>query len=398
VKKGAILSLCGMLVAVCAQGPAISSGPGGSQAVPIAVAASRYGAVQLRTTPGALCSLLVKVGSGTFGDAPPTLTAATAGADGSVMWSYAAPLVPPGHGQHTVVCTSGSGSSEVVSEFEIAARKLDARGFTVRVEAVDPTRGLPAVNTKLDPTLVPARDAAVARIAATLENEWKLATRGLGALTLVPSSADIVVYVLPGKGTSVHVTAADGTQRVVTYVVGDVGPVSAENGVAVVLHELGHIWCCGGPDAGSDGHWLEKVPDPLLQGVDRFGLMTHPVTCLVGRGFESCPNRFSERELRTMGFTEIPVPAPDPCVTQQSTLNARLATQRSTVDGQKAQLATIDGRIKAIVAQYPSRQLPPDVYATYVDLVAQYNRLAAQIDANVLAYNTTIDQLNALPC
>jgi hypothetical protein len=126
--------------------------------------------------------------------------------------------------------------------------------------------------------------------------------------------------------------------------------------------------------------------------------MTHPVTCLVGRGFESCPNRFSERELRTMGFTEIPAPAPDPCIAQKNGLNARLATQRSTVDGQKAQLAILDARIKAIVAQYPSRQLPPDVYTTYVDLVAQYNRLAAQIDANVLAYNATIDQLNALPC
>jgi hypothetical protein len=397
VKKSAIL-LSGLLIAACSQGPAISTGPGGSQAVPVTVAASRYGAVQVRTTPGASCSLLVKVNSGTFGDAPPTLTAGTAGVDGSVVWSYAAPLVPAGHGQHIVVCTSGNGSAEVKSEFEIAARKLEARGFTVRVEAVDPNRGLPAVNTRLDPTLVPARDATVARIAATLENEWKLATRGLGALTLVPSSADIAVYVLPGKGTSVHVTAADGTQRVVTYVVGELGPVSAENGVAVVLHELGHIWCCGGPDAGSDGHWLEKVPDPLLQGVDRFGLMTHPVTCLVGRGFESCPNRFSERELRTMGFTEIPAPAPDPCITQKSALNARLATQRSTVDGQKAQLAILDGRIKAILAQYPSRQLPPDVYATYVDLLAQYNRLVAQIDANVSAYNATIDQLNALPC
>jgi len=398
VKKSVILSLCGLLIAACAQGPAISGGPGGSRAVPITVAASRYGAVQVRTTPGASCSLVVKVSSGTFGDAPPNLTAATAGADGSVGWSYAAPLAPAGHGQHIVVCTDGSRSSEVMSEFEIAARKLEARGFTVRVEAVDPNRGLPAVNTRLDPMLVPARDATVARIAATLENEWKLATRGLGALTLVPSSADIAVYVLPGKGTSVHATAADGTQRVVTYVVGDLGAVSAENGVAVVLHELGHIWCCGGPDAGSDGHWLEKVPDPLLRGVDRFGLMTHPVTCLVGRGFESCPNRFSERELRAMGFTEIPAPAPDPCITQKSSLNARLATQRSTVDGQKEQLAVVDGRIKAIVAQYPSRQLPPDVYATYVDLVAQYNRLAAQIDANVAAYNATIDQLNALPC
>ena len=126
--------------------------------------------------------------------------------------------------------------------------------------------------------------------------------------------------------------------------------------------------------------------------------MTHPVTCLVGPGFESCPNRFSDRELRTMGFTEIPAPPPDPCIAQKNTLNGRLATERSTVDAGKTQLALIDGRIKAIEARYPSRVLPPDVYATHQDLVAQYNRLAAEVDANIAAYNATVDQVNALPC
>ena len=412
MKKRAILGLCALLLAACAVGPAARSsartdesrGPSVATAapsaavVPITVAASRYGSLQVQTVPGASCSLLVQLNSGTFGDAPPKLMATTAGPDGSVVWSYPAALVPSGHGRHTVVCTDGSRSSEVVSEFDIAARKLEAKGLTVRVEAVDPNRGLPGLNGRLEPSLVPARDAMVARITATLENEWKLATRGLGALTLAPSSADIAVYVLPGRGTSVHATASDGTQRVLAYVVGDLGPVSAENGVAVVLHELGHIWCCFGPEAGGDGHWLEKIPDPLLQGVDRFGLMTHPVTCLIGAGFESCPNRFSERELRTMGFTEIPAPPPDPCIAQKNTLNARLATERSTVDAGKAQLALVDGRIKAIAAQYPSRVLPPDVYAAYQDLLAQYNGLATEIGANVAAYNATVDQVNALPC
>ena len=372
--------------------------PSGTTAIPISVLASRYGTVQVRTVAGASCTLLVQVSSGTFGDAPPKPTAAIAGPDGAVAWAYAAPLVPSGHGRHTIACTDGSRSSEAVSDFDIAARKLEARGFTVRVEAVDPTRGLTGTNSRLEPSLVPARDATVARISATIENEWKLATRGLGALTLVPSAADIAVYVLPGKGTSVHATAGDGTQRVLTYVVGDLGPISGENGVAVVLHELGHIWCCFGPEAGSDGHWLEKIPDPLLQGVDRFGMMTHPVTCLVGRAFESCPNRFSDRELRTMGFIEIPAPPPDLCIAQKNALNLRLASQRAAVDAAKAQLAVIDGRIKAIAAQYPSRVLPPDVYATYQDLVTQYNRLATEIGANVAAYNATVDQVNALPC
>ena len=233
---------------------------------------------------------------------------------------------------------------------------------------------------------------------ATLQNEWKLATRGLGALTLVPSSADLVVYVLPGKGTSVHLLAADGSQRVLVYAVDEFGTVSAENSVAVALHELGHIWCCFGAGAGPDGHWLEKIPDPLLQGVDQYGLMTHPVTCLVGRGLESCPNRFSERELRTMGFTQIPAPPADPCVTQRNVLGARLLTQGATVDAAKAQAAVVKAKIDAIVAQYPSRQLPPDVYNTYIGLVDQYNALANDIDAKVAAYNATVDQLNALPC
>src|SRR5205823_1415711 len=84
-----------------------------------------------------------------------------------------------------------------------------------------------------------------------------------------PSSADLVVYVLPGKGTSVHLLAADGSQRVLVYAVDEFGTVSAENSVAVALHELGHIWCCFGAGAGPDGHWLEKIPDPLLQGGGR---------------------------------------------------------------------------------------------------------------------------------
>jgi hypothetical protein len=254
------------------------------------------------------------------------------------------------------------------------------------------------VGARLDPSLVAARDADVARITATLQNEWKLATRGLGVLTVVPSSADIVVYVVPAKGTSVHQLAADGSQRVLVYTLDEFGPVSAENSVAVVLHELGHIWCCFGAGAGPEGHWLEKVADPLLQGVDQYGLMTHPVTCLVGRGFESCPNRFSDRELRTMGFTQIPAPPADACVSQRSVVRARLATQGAAVDVAKAQAAVVKGKIDAIVAQYPNRQLPPDVYNTYLGLVDQYNSIANDVDAKVAVYNATVDQLNALPC
>jgi len=99
-----------------------------------------------------------------------------------------------------------------------------------------------------------------------------------------------------------------------------------------------------------------------------------------------------------MGFTQIPAPPADPCVTQRNVLGARLLTQGATVDAAKAQAAVVKAKIDAIVAQYPSRQLPPDVYNTYIGLVDQYNALANDIDAKVAAYNATVDQLNALPC
>jgi len=352
-------------------------------ASPIAVVASTYGSFQIKTQPLDSCELAIKVDPGSVGDGPPKTLSAKADLNGIVAWTYPTPLIPAGHGRHEVSCSGERGKTDSWAEFTVTPRSLDAKGFTTRVEAVDPIAGLSGVTQRLDPSLVPARDADIARMTATLQNEWKLATRGLGALTLVPSSADLVVYVLPGKGTSVHLLAADGSQRVLVYAVDEFGTVSAENSVAVALHELGHIWCCFGAGAGPDGHWLEKI---------------HPVTCLVGRGLESCPNRFSERELRTMGFTQIPAPPADPCVTQRNVLGARLLTQGATVDAAKAQAAVVKAKIDAIVAQYPSRQLPPDVYNTYIGLVDQYNALANDIDAKVAAYNATVDQLNALPC
>lgn len=373
----------------------VSSAP---SAVPISVITSTYGSLQIKTQPLDTCELAIKIDPGSLGDGPPRILRAKADLSGVVTWTYATPLVPAGHGRHEVACSGERGKSDTWSEFDVTLKKIDAKGFTTRIEAVDPFSGLSGVSSRLESSLVPARDADIARMTATLENEWKLATRRLGTLTLVPASADIVVYVVPGKGTSVHLLAGDGSQRVLVYTVDEFGTVSAENSVAVALHELGHIWCCFGPQAGPDGHWLEKIADPLLQGVDQYGLMTHPVTCLVGRGFESCPNRFSERELRSMGFTQIPAPPADPCLTQRNVLGARLATQGEAVDVAKAQAAVVKGKIDAILAQYPSRQLPPDVYNIYIDLVDQYNAIANDVDAKVAAYNATVSQLNALPC
>src|SRR5437763_5605505 len=374
------------------------SAPASAPPAPMCGLVPTYGTSQIKTQPRDTCALAIKVDPGSVVAGPPKTLTAKADLNGIVQWTYAPPLIPAGHGRHDVACSGERGKSDFSAEFAVALKSLDAKGFTTRIEAVDPIGGLSGVSTRLDPSLVPARDADIARMTATLQNEWKLATRGLGALTLVPSSADIVVYVLPGKGTSVDLLAADGSQRVLVYAVDEFGTVSAENSVAVALHELGHIWCCFGAGAGPDGHWLEKIPDPLLQGVDQYGLMTHPVTCLVGRGLESCPNRFSERELRTMGFTQIPAPPADPCVAPRNALTASLTAQRTTIDGQRAQLADLERQIAAIKAQYPTLVLPPDVYNTYIGLVDQYNALANDIDAKVAAYNATVDQLNALPC
>jgi len=349
------------------------------------------------------CEVAIKVDRGSFGDGPPKTLIGRADATGLVSWTYPAPLIPAGHGRHEVTCSGAGGSRNVWSEFDVSLKTLDPKGFTVRIEGVDPIGGLEGLTAKLEPSLVAARDRSVARLNDTLVKEWSAATRGLGAMKLVPSSADIVIYVVPGRSSSLHLTSPDGSQRILVYMVDDLGPVSTENSVAVALHELGHIWCCRGPDTGPDGHWLEAIADPLLQGVDRFGLMTHPVTCLVFPGFVTCPNRFSERELHTMGFVDVPAPLADACVTkanalvaQINELDASLTSSRATIEATTAQLSDIEGRIAAIERQYPGRVLPPDVYPTYTGLISQYNRLLAENNARVDAFNQTVEQRNAL--
>lgn len=395
-----------------AGGESEATGEASATVLGVTVATSSYGDLELRTAPGATCTVRIRVPRGEFGDGPPDSVSGVAAADGTASFTYPAPLVPAGRGEQTAVCEASGRRGETSSDFTIAERTLDARGFTVRIQAVDPIGGLGGVTTPLDASLVPARDADLAALRATLAAEWSLATRGLGTVTLMDANADITLYVLPGKGTSLNVRSSDGTQRVLLYVVDEFGTVAPENLVAVALHELGHIWCCRGPDAGPDGHWKEKVPDPLLQGVDRYGLMTHPVTCLVKGALYSCPNRFSERELRTFGFTEIPPPPPNPCATESAALTARLASldaslaqSKAAIDALDGQLADLRAQIKAIEAQYPSLVLPPGVYATYNDLVARYNALAEQEraavaahNANVAARNDVAARLNALPC
>jgi hypothetical protein len=414
VRGFGLVLLAGLLASACA--PAGSGGapvrsPGAlatatlaptASPVPLTLASSSYGALEIKTLPGDRCDVAIKVEPGAFGDGPPKTLAGQADATGTLSFTYAAPLVPAGNGRHEVTCSGAEGPRSTWSQFDIGLKSLDPKSFTARIQAVDPMTGLDGLTTKLEPSLVAARDAIVARLNDTLVKEWSAATRGLGALKLVQSSADIVIYVVPGRSNSLHLTSPDGSQRILLFMVDDLGPVSMANSVAVALHELGHIWCCHGEDAGPDGHWLKSIPDPLLQGVDRFGLMTHPVTCLVFPGFVTCPNRFSERELHTMGFAEVPPPPADPCVTQANALvtqigalDASLASTRATIDSTNAQLATIEGRIAQIEAQYPGGA-PPDVYAVYTSLIDQYNRVVAENNDRVDAFNRDLEQRNAL--
>lgn len=406
-----VAGLLGSACAPAASGGAPDRSPGAlatatpaptASPVPLTVVSSSYGALEIKTLPGDSCDVAIKVEPGAFGDGPPKTLAGKADATGTLSFTYAAPLVPAGSGRHEVTCTSADGPRSTWSQFDIGLKSLDPKNFTTRIQAVDPIAGLDGLTTKLEPSLVAARDASVARLNDTLVKEWSAATRGLGALKLVQSSADIVIYVVPGRSNSLHLTSPDGSQRILLFMVDDLGPVSTANSVAVALHELGHIWCCRGEDAGPDGHWLTSIPDPLLQGVDRFGLMTHPVTCLVFPGFVTCPNRFSERELHTMGFAEVPPPPADPCVTQANALvtqiaalDASLASTRTTIDATNAQLATLEGRIAQIEAQYPGGA-PPDVYAVYTSLIDQYNRLIAENNARVDTFNLSLEQRNVL--
>jgi hypothetical protein len=389
---------------------AASNGDSGIAGVRIST--SRYGRVEITTAAGAACTLRIEVERGEYGDGPPRLVRGAAGADGALAWSYPAPLVPAGHGRHVVSCTVAQRSVDAAADFDIGAATVDPRGFRVRVQAIDPATGLGGVAGRLEPGLVPARDAAVAELNANLADAWRQATRGLGTLAVVPESADIVVSVIPARGTSGHQRAADGTQRVLLYVVDERGRPWTEGGMTAALHELGHIWCCWGPYAAPDGHWSERRADPLLQGVNQFGLMTDVVVCLARGAVMACPSQFSGRELAAMGFSDIPAPTPDECALRSSALRARLGVLDSQLDASsawldatRAELERLAQKIEPIQRAYPSGALPPDVYASYGALVARHERMLADFNGRLGAHNAQVGtrndlahEINALPC
>ena len=373
----------------------------------VSVTESTYGRVIIRTARGASCTVRIHVGLPRYGDRPPAVVEGTADAGGNLTLSYATPHLPAGSGWHEVACGSGTTSADFTTSGPINAAR-----FSARIHVPPLGEEITGVAARLDPTLVSPRDLDATLLKRTLVDEWSAATRGLSMLDLVPAApADMVITILQAHGTSVHVTDADGSQAIFLYASDQSGVLTPDNLVAIALHELGHIWCCSGADASSDGHWATPVADPLLQGVDRFGLMNHPVQCVIFGTVESCPNRFSERDLRSMGFTQIPPPPRNACIegkkallVQLAALKDQLAGAKAAIDATDASLAALRAQIMALEAQYPNG-VPPAVYASYTALIDRYNAALATERSQVASYNAlltrnngVVDQVNRLLC
>ena len=373
-----------------------------SAATPVGVriVSSEYGSVTLAAAPGMRCTVTVTAPLGRFSDGPPGSVSGVADATGALTLTYIAPFLPAGDATHAVTCNGSEGIVSASASFRVAAAGIHAAHFTARVEA---SAVVLDEHVAPDPSLVPLRDNAIGKLTADLAREWRAATRELSTVELVPANADLVIKVIAARSTPLHRSADDGSQDVLLYVADRDGPFALDNVIAVALHELGHIWCCYGPGT-NNGHWTTAEESQGLQGIDRFGLMNDPVRCLVvPAGYLSCPNRFSDRELQAMGFQQLPAPAADPCVARRDALLAQIATLRSELDALKAKidaanatLAQLTAEIEAIEKQYPSKTLPPDVYARYTALVERYNAVAADTRPKIDAYNNTIGRQNAI--
>ncbi|MFN2520653.1 MAG: hypothetical protein ABR525_06380 [Candidatus Limnocylindria bacterium] len=361
---------CGPVAAPGPPAPAHSTGGGitttatpRSTADQVRVADAAYGSLTLDAPPEASCEVAIRVIPGTRGERPPQSVAVTVGPSGRADVRYPAPRVPAGDARYDVSCGTPSGIVTASVPFTVPSRGIPATGVTVHIVA---DRGV-ADGVVDDAALVPVRDAVIARLRSHLAGAWDTATRGLGKLSVVEESADMRIVVAAQRGTSANRTDADSSQDVIIYAEDDSGVVAAASSVSVALHEIGHIWCCHGPGTIA-GHWAKAEESPGLLGVDRYGLMNHPVECAkLPSGVESCPDRFSDRELTSMGFAAIPPPIPDSCVVRSLEL--------------KAQLADVEGRLDAVA---------PGSLTT--------NRAIDAYNALVLEHNAIVDQLQALPC
>ena len=133
--------------------------------LPISVTDAKYGLLSVRTVPGARCQADLRITAGTYGDAPPTaLPGTSAGPDGFVTWTYAAPRVPSGTAGYTVRCQGDAASEVKTGNFTIPTRPIVASSLTVRVTTDLP----PQEQVNVDPALVARRDESFATIKATL--------------------------------------------------------------------------------------------------------------------------------------------------------------------------------------------------------------------------------------
>lgn len=356
-----------------------------------------YGRLAFSTGAGARCDVVIDMTPGRLGDRPPERTSLTAGADGLLLWSHPAPPQPTQRAAYGITCVLGDERVASTAPFQIMAREPRAAAFTARLIAADPPTEISG-----DPALVPLRDSALTQLRSTLAREWGAATRGLGTLQVIEQPAEVLIKVVAARSSSVHVRSGDGSQEIRLFVAGPNGTESTENLAAVALHEIGHIWCCTGEGTEPGGHWATAVADPELQGVDRFGLMNHPVSCVIFGPVTSCPNRFSRRDLVSFGFTDIPPPPPDPCLSQARPLEARIVALDGTIAAKRVAIAVaeatftaINTRLRAIEAQY-GRSLPPGVFEEYNGLVDRYDAVLSLYRLDLSAHNGAVDARNAL--
>jgi len=282
--------------------------------------------------------------------------------------------------------------------FAVGAPKLSATSFSVTVDAAA------AETTDPSPALSRARDAAVASLRASLPAAWTAATRGLGRLTVVERDAGIPIKVHATGGTSVHRSGgALIGQEIAIYVAEPDGRVISPGEIlSTGLHELGHIWCCFGAGT-ADAHWDKVQDDGRTLGLNRYGLMNSPIRCNVQPdGSRICPDRFSDRELGALGFTDPPPLPPDPCVAEADELGARVAQLdrsldivKSTLDDVRAELA-LRQRELAAYDRYRASGVPPALYAQYQTTFTRYRETADREAAAVAAFNQIVRERNGV--
>lgn len=148
-----------------------------------------------------------------------------------------------------------------------------------------------------------------ANLTAQLPNYWQRATRGIGQIEVVDGEYDVHLFATGGSGISNHKNEqvlGRWTSMQYVYESNYGFRATNEQAVLIALHEIGHNWCCEGPQAGTgaNSHYL-NVNDGLMGVVDDGWAKAH--------GYAGCPadwcaspsfdnGLFSDRELRTMGL------------------------------------------------------------------------------------------------